>query len=138
MDYSSLKSGTDIRGIASNLGGKEVNLTNEAVYDITAAFISWYVNKFEVKPSKLLIAVGHDSRITGEEIETENDAERDFLKVPHKLTDFGNDLKIPGKLMPKRIPGGVVLVNTEYEIRAKKQVDILKKVRELREELNHD
>ena len=68
MDYSSLKSGTDIRGIASNLGGKEVNLTNEAVYDITAAFISWYVNKFEVKPSKLLIAVGHDSRITGEEI----------------------------------------------------------------------
>ncbi len=68
MDYSSLKSGTDIRGIASNLGGKEVNLTNEAVYDITAAFISWYVNKFNVNPSKLLIAVGHDSRITGEEI----------------------------------------------------------------------
>ncbi len=68
MDYSSLKSGTDIRGIASNLGGKEVNLTNEAVYDITAAFVSWYVNKFGVNPSKLLIAVGHDSRITGEEI----------------------------------------------------------------------
>ena len=68
MDYSSLKSGTDIRGIASNLGGKEVNLTNEAVYDITAAFVSWYVNKFEIKPNKLLIAVGHDSRITGEEI----------------------------------------------------------------------
>lgn len=76
--------------------------------------------------------------ITGEEIETENDAERDFLKVPHKLTDFGNDLKIPGKLIPKRIPGGVVLVNTDYEIRAKKQADILKKVRELREELSHD
>ncbi len=68
MDYSSLKSGTDIRGIASNLGGKEVNLTNEAVYDITAAFISWYVNKFQKNPTKLLIAVGHDSRITGEEI----------------------------------------------------------------------
>ncbi|MBR4973664.1 MAG: phosphomannomutase/phosphoglucomutase [Clostridia bacterium] len=68
MDYSSLKSGTDIRGIASSLGGKEVNLTNEAVYDITAAFVSWYVNKFSAKPSDLLIAVGHDSRITGEEI----------------------------------------------------------------------
>jgi len=68
MDYSYLKSGTDIRGVASPLGGKEVNLTNEAVYDITAAFISWYVNKFEKNPSKLLIAVGHDSRITGEEI----------------------------------------------------------------------
>ena len=68
MDYSALKSGTDIRGIASSLGGKEVNLTPSAVYDITAAFISWYVRKFSQNPSKLLIAVGHDSRITGEEI----------------------------------------------------------------------
>ena len=68
MDYTSLKSGTDIRGVASNLGGNEVNLTNEAVYDITAAFVSWYVNKYAKNPSKLIIAVGHDSRITGEEI----------------------------------------------------------------------
>lgn len=68
MDYSSLKSGTDIRGVASALGGKEVNLTPEAVYDITAAFMVWYVNKFSKKPSELLVAVGHDSRITGEEI----------------------------------------------------------------------
>lgn len=34
MSYSVLKSGTDIRGIASDLGGREVNLTAEAVYDI--------------------------------------------------------------------------------------------------------
>ena len=45
MSYISLKSGTDIRGVASPLGGKEVNLTDEAVYDITAAFVSWYINK---------------------------------------------------------------------------------------------
>lgn len=45
MSYSVLKSGTDIRGIASDLGGKEVNLTAEAVYDITAAFVVWYINK---------------------------------------------------------------------------------------------
>lgn len=68
MDYNSLKSGTDIRGVASVLGGNEVNLTNEAVYDITAAFVSWYVNKYSKNPSKLVFAVGHDSRITGEEI----------------------------------------------------------------------
>ncbi len=68
MDYTSLKSGTDIRGVASCLGGKEVNLTNEAVYDITAAFVSWYVNKYAKNPSNLIFAVGHDSRITGEEI----------------------------------------------------------------------
>ena len=44
MSYISLKSGTDIRGVASPLGGKEVNLTDGAVYDITAAFVSWYIN----------------------------------------------------------------------------------------------
>lgn len=68
MDYSSLKSGTDIRGIASDLGGKEVNLTEEAVYDISAAFVVWYVNKFSKSPDKLIMAVGRDSRITGEAI----------------------------------------------------------------------
>ena len=68
MDYSALKSGTDIRGIASDLGGKEVNLTDEAVYDITSAFIVWYVNKFSKSPNELVMAVGRDSRITGEKI----------------------------------------------------------------------
>lgn len=68
MNYNSLKSGTDIRGIASDLGGKEVNLTKEAVYDITAAFAVWYVNKFSKAPNELIIALGRDSRITGESI----------------------------------------------------------------------
>ena len=68
MSYSVLKSGTDIRGIASNLGGKEVNLTSEAVYDITAAFLVWYINKYDKNPTEMLVAVGHDSRITGEAI----------------------------------------------------------------------
>ena len=68
MSYSVLKSGTDIRGIASNLGGKEVNLTPEAVYDITAAFLVWYINKYDKNPTEMLVAVGHDSRITGEAI----------------------------------------------------------------------
>ena len=68
MSYISLKSGTDIRGVASPLGGKEVNLTGEAVYNITAAFVSWYINKYDKDPSKLTISVGRDSRITGEKI----------------------------------------------------------------------
>ena len=32
MSYISLKSGTDIRGVASPLGGKEVNLTGGLRY----------------------------------------------------------------------------------------------------------
>ncbi len=70
MDYKALKSGTDIRGVASPLGGNEVNLTEQAAYDITAAFAVWYVNKYSKSPSALTVAVGHDSRITGEAIAT--------------------------------------------------------------------
>ncbi len=68
MDYMFLKSGTDVRGIASDLGGKEVELTNEAVYDIAAAFAVWCVNKFSRPANELKIAVGHDSRITADRI----------------------------------------------------------------------
>lgn len=68
MSYNGLKSGTDIRGIASDLGGKTVNLTDEAVYDITNAFVVWYCDKFSADCSSLKIAVGRDSRITGENI----------------------------------------------------------------------
>ena len=80
MSYSVLKSGTDIRGIASDLGGKEVNLTAEAVYDITAAFVVWYINKYDKNPTEMRVAVGHDSRITGEAISA---------KVKEALTKAG-------------------------------------------------
>ena len=68
MDYMFLKSGTDVRGIASDLGGKAVELTNEAVYDISAAFAVWCVNRFSKPANELCIAVGHDSRITADRI----------------------------------------------------------------------
>ena len=68
MDYMFLKSGTDVRGIASDLGGKAVELTDEAVYDISAAFAVWCVNKFSKPANELKIALGHDSRITADRI----------------------------------------------------------------------
>ncbi len=80
MSYVSLKSGTDIRGVASDLGGKEVNLTETAVYDITAAFTVWYINKYGKSPTEMTVAVGHDSRITGETIAD---------KVKEALTNAG-------------------------------------------------
>ncbi|MBO4433436.1 MAG: phosphomannomutase/phosphoglucomutase [Clostridia bacterium] len=68
MDYKILKSGTDIRGYASELGGNTVQLTNEAVEDIVFAFVVWYINKFNKNPEELRIALGHDSRISAERI----------------------------------------------------------------------
>ncbi|MDO4608750.1 MAG: phosphomannomutase/phosphoglucomutase [Clostridia bacterium] len=70
MDYKFLKSGTDVRGIASDLGGKAVELTDKAVYDIMAAFAVWCVNKFSKPANELKIALGHDSRITADRIAT--------------------------------------------------------------------
>ena len=80
MSYNSLISGTDIRGIASPLGGKEVNLTDKAVYDITAGFVLWYCKKFSKISEEMTVAVGHDSRITGEAIAN---------KVKNALKDSG-------------------------------------------------
>lgn len=43
--------------------------------------------------------------------------EAEFVSVKRSLEDFGIGLKIPGKLMPRQISGGVVLVDTTYEMR---------------------
>ncbi len=66
MDYMYLKSGTDVRGVASDLGGKSVELDSAAVYDIASAFVVWCVNKFNKPSNELNIALGHDSRITAD------------------------------------------------------------------------
>ena len=46
-----------------------------------------------------------------------SDEEKEFLSVSRTLNDFKVGLKIPGKLIPKRIPGGVLLTETTYEMR---------------------
>lgn len=43
--------------------------------------------------------------------------EINFLKTKRNINDFKIGLKVPGKLLPKRIAGGVVLVDTTYEMR---------------------
>lgn len=52
---------------------------------------------------------GQENEFTDEELE--------FIKKKRTLEDFKRGLKVPGKLRPKRIPGGVVLVDVDYEIR---------------------
>lgn len=52
-----------------------------------------------------------------EELAGYSQQEQDFLKQPRTLEDFSVGLTVPGKLMPKRIKGGTVLVETTYEMR---------------------
>ena len=46
-----------------------------------------------------------------------NKAERQFLSKKRNITNFEIGLRVPGKLIPKRIRGGIVLTETTYEMR---------------------
>ena len=43
--------------------------------------------------------------------------EINFITTKRELSDFSIGLKIPGKLLPRRIEGGVLLTPTTYEMR---------------------
>lgn len=45
------------------------------------------------------------------------DEEIEYMKKDRTLEDFKIGLVVPGKLMPHRIPGGILLVDTTYEMR---------------------
>ena len=45
------------------------------------------------------------------------DYEEEFIKDKRTVEDFKIGLKVPSKLMPKRIQGGILLVDTTYEMR---------------------
>ena len=50
-------------------------------------------------------------------IENLNEEEKKFVKTKRELTDFKVGLKVPSKLLPKRIKGGIVLTPTTFEMR---------------------
>lgn len=67
--WSQFKSGTDIRGVASEgVEGQGVNLTNEVITDITKGFVKWLCDKTGKSSTELTVAVGRDSRISGPRI----------------------------------------------------------------------
>lgn len=54
----------------------------------------------------------------GEKAKDEEPKEfKDFLSTKRSIIDFRYGLKVPGKLMPKRVKGGIILVDTTYEMR---------------------
>ncbi|MCH5165920.1 MAG: phosphomannomutase/phosphoglucomutase [Clostridiales bacterium] len=63
-DYSKLKSGTDIRGVAIASENKSAVLTETAVSDFANAFALWIAKR--TGKQRFKIAVGRDSRLTGE------------------------------------------------------------------------
>ena len=67
--YKQFKSGTDIRGVASEgVEGQPVNLTDEVVRNMAGGFARFLGNKLSKKITDLKVAVGRDSRISGPRI----------------------------------------------------------------------
>ncbi|MCR4804870.1 MAG: phosphomannomutase/phosphoglucomutase [Clostridia bacterium] len=64
-DYSKLQNGSDVRGVASDMLGKQVNLTAEAASDIAFGFGTWLSDAAGKKADDMRVAVGRDSRVTG-------------------------------------------------------------------------
>ena len=67
------------------------------------------------KCKKLFIKSMTDNVIKEGEKYTEQ--EKEFLSVKRELTDFKIGLIVPSKLLPKRIRGGVLLVDSTYQMR---------------------
>ena len=65
MSLMKLKSGTDIRGTAV---GENIELTDDAVRKIAFAFISYLCERENIAKDDIVLAVGHDSRISAQRI----------------------------------------------------------------------
>ncbi len=67
--FKQFKSGTDIRGVASEgVKGQDVNLTDDVIASMADGFVLWLSDKVNKAPNKLTISVGRDSRISGPRI----------------------------------------------------------------------
>lgn len=65
--WKKLQNGSDIRGVAiEGVAGQPVNLTPDTAHQIACAFGSWLSDKTGKSFSELTVAVGNDSRLSGE------------------------------------------------------------------------
>lgn len=65
--YLKLQNGSDVRGIAlDGVEGEKVNLTPEIVTYIAAGFVEYLSEKCGKEKNDLMIAVGHDSRLSAD------------------------------------------------------------------------
>lgn len=92
---------------------EEEELIDEPYYNIKCAGMP--------KRPKALLALslsGKQEMTQGDKIiKAENEIEEKFINIKRELTDFKIGLKVPSKLRPKRIKGGVLLVDCDYNLR---------------------
>ncbi len=85
--YSALQNGSDIRGTASDMLGRAVDLDAQAAWDLSLAFGKWLAAKCGRPAFELSVAVGRDSRLSGPELQnTVGDA---LFSLGIKVLDCG-------------------------------------------------
>lgn len=86
MDYLKLQNGSDVRGVAmEGIEGQAVNLNEAVMADIARAFIVYL--KKRLGRANLSVAIGRDSRLTGEALEEA--AANAMLAMGANVTVFG-------------------------------------------------
>lgn len=67
--YKQFKSGTDIRGVASEgVAGQSINLTDDVISRMAYGFVVWLCENTKKSANSLTVSVGRDSRISGPHI----------------------------------------------------------------------
>lgn len=92
------------------------HVTHENLIPIDKPYYNIKCAGMSKKPKKLF-ELSLDKNYIPKEDEGWTQDDLEFLKTKRTLEDFKIGLKIPGKLVPKRIAGGVVLKETTYEMR---------------------
>lgn len=68
-NYFKLQNGSDVRGVAlDGVPGESVNLTSRETYYLAISFAKWLSNKIDVPTNKLKISIGHDSRLSSDDL----------------------------------------------------------------------
>lgn len=87
MDYQKLKSGTDIRGVACEGAGYELDLTDEVVMRIADGFLLWCEKHLGKAASEMKLSMGYDSRISADRIAAA--VQKSFMRRGVLLFDCG-------------------------------------------------
>ncbi len=66
---------------------------------------------------KYLFNLSMSGNVSEDAIKNLSKEEKEFVLVKRDITDFKQGLKVPGKLLPKNIKGGIILTETEYTFR---------------------
>ena len=91
------------------------HITKENLKEIPIAYYNLKCAGMPEKCKQLFI-----SSVTGikpDNYDELHDVEKIFVDTKRELTDFKQGLIVPGKLRPVTIPGGILLVETTYELR---------------------